>query len=285
MTVSVIVPNYNHARYLKQRIDSILNQTYRDFEIIILDDCSTDGSREIIDNYTSHFSFIRSFYNSENSGSPFIQWDSGVSRAKGDFIWIAESDDFAEPEFLEKAVAAMNGDKSPGLVYCDSKVTDERNKTEYLVSERKTFFSKSKWHHNYTSPGRKEIEDQLYLANTINNASSVLFRKSKYIEAGFAGKSMTFCGDWFIYIRILLISDIAYIAEPLNNFRLHQKSTFNSYYSSNTYFKEVLFVYSFVMRNVRLTLKKKILIALNIARIAVRRMLSILKIRKMFRIG
>jgi glycosyltransferase involved in cell wall biosynthesis len=106
--VSVIIPNYNHAEYLKQRIDSILNQTYKDFELIILDDCSTDNSREIIDDYTSHFPFITSYYNDINSGSPFTQWDSGVKKAKGEFIWIAESDDFAEADFLEKTNAILD---------------------------------------------------------------------------------------------------------------------------------------------------------------------------------
>jgi glycosyltransferase involved in cell wall biosynthesis len=107
MRVSVIVPNYNHAEYLKQRIDSILNQTYRDFELIILDDGSTDNSREIIDDYVSRFPFIISRFNEVNSGSPFIQWDSGVNKAEGELIWIAESDDFAETTFLEKTTSVM----------------------------------------------------------------------------------------------------------------------------------------------------------------------------------
>ena len=97
MKVSVIIPNYNHAKFLKQRIDTVINQTYRDFEIIIIDDCSTDNSREIIEEYASRYHFISGYFNTSNSGSPFTQWDSGVNKAKGEFIWIAESDDFAEP--------------------------------------------------------------------------------------------------------------------------------------------------------------------------------------------
>jgi glycosyltransferase involved in cell wall biosynthesis len=277
MTVSVIIPNYNHAEYLKQRIESILNQTWRDFEIIILDDCSTDGSRDIIDDYTSRFRFITSYYNSRNSGSPFIQWDAGVSKAKGEYIWIAESDDYAETDFLEKTTAVMIGNQELGIVYCDSRVYDERNKNVYLVSEKKAFFSRTKWRRNYSLTGRKEITDNLYLANTINNASSVLFRKSKYTEAGLAGLSMKFCGDWFIYLRILLISDISYIAEPLNNYRLHKNSTFNSYFAGNTYLKEVSNIYSFVLKHVRLNPKKKFLMAVYLVRIILRRLLVFMK--------
>ena len=280
MTVSVLIPNYNHAKYLKQRIESILNQTYRDYEIIILDDCSTDSSREIIDSYTSRFPFITGYYNSINSGSPFIQWDSGVNKAKGEFIWIAESDDFAEPSFLERTTAIMNGNFTIGLVYCDSKVLDEWNNAGYYVSEKKTFFSRTNWLHDYFNKGRKEIADYLYLANTINNVSGVLFRKSKYLEAGLADHSLKFCGDWFIYLRILLISDVAYIAEPLNNFRLHADSSFHSYYCSNIYLKEVIKIYSFVENQIRLAPKKKFLMALYLLRIIFRRLLHLIRMRQ-----
>jgi glycosyltransferase involved in cell wall biosynthesis len=246
--------------------------------MIILDDCSTDGSRDIIDDYTSRFPFITSYYNSINSGSPFIQWDAGVNKAKGEFIWIAESDDFAEPSFLERTTSVMNENTTLGLVYCDSKVTDESNKSEYFVSEKKTLLSRTKWLHDYLNTGRKEIADYLYLANTISNVSGVLFRKSKYSEAGFANHSLKFCGDWFIYLRILLISDVAYIAEPLNNYRLHADSTFHSYFNSNTYLKEVIKIYSFVINHIRLAPKKKFLMAVYLLRIILRRLLHLIRI-------
>ena len=99
--VSVIVPNYNHASYLKQRIDSILNQTFQDFEVIILDDCSTDNSLEVLSHYKNHNKVSHCVFNDTNSGSTFKQWDKGIQLAKGEWIWIAESDDWAEPEFLE----------------------------------------------------------------------------------------------------------------------------------------------------------------------------------------
>ena len=93
--VSVIIPNYNHAPFLKERIDSVLNQTYDNFEVIILDDKSTDNSKEVIANYRGHSKISHIVYNEENSGSTFKQWQKGFSLAKGDYIWIAESDDVA----------------------------------------------------------------------------------------------------------------------------------------------------------------------------------------------
>ena len=95
-SVSVIIPNYNHARYLRERIDSVLNQRFQDYEIILLDDNSTDESPTIIQSYASapHVTHIE--INEQNSGSPFAQWDKGISLAAGEFIWIAESDDVAD---------------------------------------------------------------------------------------------------------------------------------------------------------------------------------------------
>ena len=91
--VSVIVPNYNYARYMDERMQSILNQTYQNFEIIILDDCSTDNSRKVIEKYRGNPHVVAIVYNKENSGSTFKQWNKGFSIAKGELIWIAEADD------------------------------------------------------------------------------------------------------------------------------------------------------------------------------------------------
>ena len=98
--VSVIVPNYNHAHYLDERIQSILSQTYQNFEILLLDDKSTDHSLEVINKYKHNPKVSHIIVNEENSGSPFVQWQKGLNLAKGDLIWIAESDDICDKSFL-----------------------------------------------------------------------------------------------------------------------------------------------------------------------------------------
>src|SRR5436190_5448850 len=117
--VSVIIPNYEHGRFLRQRMDTVLGQTFDDFELIILDDCSTDNSRDVIESYRGHPRISHIVYNQENSGSPFIQWRKGIELASGRWIWIAESDDYADLRFLEKMVNAANRNDRIGLVYCD----------------------------------------------------------------------------------------------------------------------------------------------------------------------
>ena len=102
-TVSIIVPNFNHAPFLRKRVDSILGQTYQDFEIILLDDCSTDESRSILREYSDR-PHVRLAFNDANSGSGYRQWNKGVSLARGKYVWIAESDDYADGNLLQRLV-------------------------------------------------------------------------------------------------------------------------------------------------------------------------------------
>ena len=102
--VSVIVPNYNYARYLPIRLESILNQTFKDFELILLDDASTDNSIQILENYRNHPNVSQLVVNKVNTGSPFQQWMKGILLARGEYIWIAEADDIADLQFLETCI-------------------------------------------------------------------------------------------------------------------------------------------------------------------------------------
>jgi glycosyltransferase involved in cell wall biosynthesis len=118
--VSVIVPNYNHARFLSQRLDSILAQTFKDYELIVLDDASTDNSREVIERYAAKHP-MRLVFNERNSGSPFAQWQKGAALATGKYLWIAESDDFADPNLLQTLISMLDQNPNVGLAYCQSR--------------------------------------------------------------------------------------------------------------------------------------------------------------------
>ena len=107
--VSVIVPNYNHGKFLKERLDSILAQTFTDYEIILLDDRSTDGSDQLLLSYSGQPHISAVILNETNTGSPFVQWEKGIKTARGKYIWIAESDDSARKEFLQTTVAFLEG--------------------------------------------------------------------------------------------------------------------------------------------------------------------------------
>lgn len=126
--VSVIIPNYRHAPYLQERIDSVLAQTWRDFEIIILDDCSPDNSREVIERYRGNERITHIVYNEQNSGSTFVQWQKGFDLSQGEYIWIAESDDFAEPGFLAACVEQLDQDPACTLAYTESRLVDAESR-------------------------------------------------------------------------------------------------------------------------------------------------------------
>lgn len=245
--VSIVVPSYNHARFLDQRLNSILEQDYRDFDLLILDDFSTDGSREIIRRYQLDFPQITTHFNATNSGNPFRQWDMGVQMTGGEYIWIAESDDYAHPCFLSEAVPVLEENPKVGMVFARSRRIDEfgRN-TGFYGSYRPCA-------HNYITDGIGEIERHMCSANKINNVSGVLFRRSAYVQTGIGDHWMRFCGDWFLYIRMLMISDVAHIPTPLNYLRYHAGSSVHAYFRDTRYLEEVLSIYEFLEANVGLS--------------------------------
>ena len=112
--VSVVVPNYNHARYLRERLDTIFGQTFQDFELVFLDDASTDGSRGVFAPYARD-ARVRAVFNEANGGSVFRQWNRGLAMSTGKYVWIAESDDASEPEFLATMVERLERDPRPLL--------------------------------------------------------------------------------------------------------------------------------------------------------------------------
>ncbi|MDB5120196.1 MAG: glycosyl transferase family 2 [Sphingobacteriales bacterium] len=216
--VSVIIPNYNHALYLKQRIESVINQTYQNFDIIILDDYSTDNSKEIIESYRLHSKVSNVIFNESNSGSPFKQWKKGVDLARGEYIWIAESDDWCELNFLEVLIVEIQGRPNVGICFSDSNWVDTKGNIGKDLSIHKKGFFKS---------GIVEIREGLINHNTIQNVSSALMKKEivdRYINETVEYKS---CGDWRLYIDILQNSDIVFVGKKLNNFRWYHNNTSN----------------------------------------------------------
>lgn len=222
--ISVIIPNYNHAAFLKQRIESVLNQTFQDFEIIILDDSSTDNSKVIIEEYRGHPKLERIVYNDKNSGSTFLQWNKGVELATGQIIWIAESDDFAEKDFLIKMVPNFLKSENIGICFCQSyKLSDLNQVTGSWKSWTDDIdaltFSKS-----FIMEGSEFIEKYLIHKNVIPNASAVLFKKAAYLNVDGANPNVETCSDWLTWLKILTISDVSYEPQMLNYFRYHKNS-------------------------------------------------------------
>ncbi len=226
MMVSVIIPSYNHGQFLQKRIDSVLCQTYPDFELIILDDHSTDNSREIIESYSGHPRVSTIRYNDQNSGKPFQQWAKGLEHAKGEWIWIAESDDVANPQFLSKMTALVHSDPGISFAYCDAVIKNDpvaaKNDQRFSVIKNRKYQTE-KWSHPYIMEGNEEL---LILAKecTVNNVSSVLFNKEKLVGVITDAGRYRYHGDWLLYILLAKDGKIAYLPEALNIYRDHEKN-------------------------------------------------------------
>ena len=216
--VSVVVPDYNYERFMRQRLDSILNQTYQDFELIYLDDASKDAGRDVFKGYLGD-PRLRGYYNEVNSGSVFRQWNKGVSCARGELVWIAEADDYAEPDFLERMVSIFDTEPGVGLAYAQSwRVEDERKTSNLSWTD---CLSPERWRHDFVGDGREECAKYLIYRNTIPNASAVVFDRRRYLDGGGAPNDFRMVGDWMAWARILRTSRIGYVAEHLNYFRTH----------------------------------------------------------------
>lgn len=218
--VSVILPNYNHAPYLRQRIESILNQTYQDFELIILDDCSPDNSKDIIEEYRSNSHISHIIYNETNSGSTFKQWKKGIELAQGEYIWIAESDDYAELTFLEKTMDFISKYNSV-LCFALTTIVDKGNNT---VTQQPAILP------DYSMNINQFTKNYLLYSNPICNASMVIFKKDA-IAANLWNNIVNFkyCGDWLLWGSFCGEGEVTVseVKEYLNYFRTHSVNVSN----------------------------------------------------------
>ena len=224
--VSVILPNYNHAPFLNQRLDSVFNQTFQDFEVILLDDSSTDTSRDILLSYSKNSKVSHCIFNETNSGNTFKQWAKGVSLAKGDLIWIAETDDYCETDFLEKLIKPFQKEDQVVLAYCQSNRVNEHSKVTGNWITHTNDLDTSLFLTNFSMDSNEFIENFLICKNVIPNASAVVFRKSAVdIPRHFdITPEFRYCGDWMFYFKLIINKRVAFVSESLNNFRYHSSS-------------------------------------------------------------
>jgi glycosyltransferase involved in cell wall biosynthesis/SAM-dependent methyltransferase len=241
--VSVIVPNYNHERFLRRRLESIYRQTYRNIEVILLDDCSSDQSRLLLDHYAAEYPEItRTLYNDVNSGGAFRQWAKGIKEATGDLVWIAESDDFCDERFLEVLVRCFD-DEAVLLAYAKSAFVDPNEVP--LQDDLQQYLSDlpcaGKWNAPYVETAHNEVRNALGIKNTIPNASGVLFKRpiDMALLDDESWLSMVVAGDWVFYLHILRGGKIAYSTDATNFFRRYKGSAAETTYKREVFYREL----------------------------------------------
>lgn len=240
-TVSVIVPNYNYSRYLRERIDSILRQTYTDYELILLDDASTDNSVDILTEYKDNPHVSHVIINHENTGSPFRQWMKGISLSRGKYIWIAEADDSAEPDFLETCVGLAEQHTDTAICYAGSFLIDSADK---IIHQNPNHWKKCEKKRFSCFDGKLFAEYNLYWKNYIINASGAIFNRtyaSQLSQSPFL--SMKYCGDWLFWFEMSMQGRVIEVYKQLNYFRQHaHKATVSSHQEGNGVKEDIMVV-------------------------------------------
>ncbi len=242
-SVTVLVPNYRHARYLPERLDSILAQTVVPNEVLLLDDCSPDDSLPILTDYAAERPTWRVVANEQNSGSPFAQWNKGVGMATSQYVWIAESDDAADPLLLETLLQTAQAHPTAVLVYAQTLLMDEESRTLHSFQQNYDYLfgaRAARWKEPYFARGIDELREYFILHNVVPNASGALIRRDAYLAAGGANPWYRLNGDWAFYTRLLEHGDIAYVPTPLNRFRVHAQTQRQVANASGEVYEELL---------------------------------------------
>ena len=260
ISISAVIPNYNYEEFLYQRIYSILNQKIKIYELIILDDCSSDDSRKLIKNICNELQDIiniRYVFNEKNSGSAFKQWEKSFLEAKGDYVWVCEADDYCSKEFLANIIKPIIADDSVVISYSDTAFINKQG--DIIMRSIKPeidLLKTSHWDNNYVNEGIDEIKNYSFLNCTVANVSSALIKNGDYKKVFEEASKFKQAGDWLFYISIMEKGKIAFCNTALNYYRLHGNNV-TSVTKKKDHFNEILKIHKMIDEKYGLTSEQK----------------------------
>ncbi|TXH53499.1 MAG: glycosyltransferase family 2 protein [Bacteroidia bacterium] len=235
--VSVIITNYNHANWVAERIESVLNQTYKNLEIFIFDDASTDNSKEVLHRYVNHPKVKKIIFNETNSGSPFQQWRKAFQMVNGDLIWIAESDDYNHPEFLSSLIPAFeNADcvlAHSELIFVDPL----GNPISEIITKTSTWYS-----------GEEFLKQKMVLFDSLCNTGQVVFRKNALNNISEAYLDNKLSGDYRLFCEIIIQGKVFASGLPHAFFRKHEAELTTKYVGTIVYHQEHFVVLDWLIK-------------------------------------
>lgn len=259
--ISVVVPNYNYSKFLCERLCSILNQKIKLHEIIILDDKSTDNSTEIIDKYKNmikDYVNIKTVYNKENSGTPFKQWKKGFDLATGDYVWIAEADDYCNENLLKELVKPIiKGKKNIMISYADTAFINRDGEIILKTIKPEIDIQKTgHWNNSYINDGINEIKKFSFLNNTIANVSSCLIKNNDYEEYLNEACKYRQAGDWIFYVYVMSMGNISFSNKIYNYYRVHGNNV-SSTMNQKKHINEIKSIYKTINKKFNIDKKNK----------------------------
>lgn len=264
--ISVVLTSYNHKEYLEQAITHILCQTYENIELIIVDDCSTDGSQEIIKSYANNPK-VKIYLLEKNLGSYVKTTNLGASYASGMYLNFAQCDDYSDRFLLEKLYNALKHHPQCGVAYSGSYMVDENDVIigdDYHIRSarfKKKIFSS-------TLIKGEVFRTLLYESCVIPNLSAVLVRKAIYQKVGGLSTDFLVLADWDMWIRISYHTDFFYVNEKLNYFRQHSE-TIRNRISVKKQLDELIQMYLYNKRNNKVSCRENLFICYNAVTIIV----------------
>lgn len=219
--ISIIFTSFNHREYLAQALDSLLGQTFGDFELIVVDDCSTDGSQDLLREYAARDSRIRLILNERNSGSYVHSTNQGVAYARAPYLVFAQCDDYAEPTQLERLVRVMDTYPHVGVAFSASRMVDGHGTVlgeDYAVREPAF---RRRCESDVLIP-REQMRRYFLHSCVIPNLSAAMVRREFFEKQGGLSDRYFVLADWDFWLKTTLECDFYYLREPLNNFRQHR---------------------------------------------------------------
>jgi glycosyltransferase involved in cell wall biosynthesis len=210
--VSVCIPVYNGEKHLEKAIKSVLNQSFKDFELVIVDNASTDKTQEVINGFTDHR--IKRFRNEKNLGM-VGNWNRCLDHSNGEFIQFIFHDDYITENCLEKKVMAFNIDKDIGLVFSAT----------YIVNDNETIVIKRReLHSDKLFDGKKIAYQSFVRKNIYGEPSNVMFKKELSNKVGYFDERLCYAIDWDYWIKLSMLGKVYYVSEFLTYFRISDTS-------------------------------------------------------------
>lgn len=254
--ISVVIPNYNYENFLLPRIYSILNQTEKIHELIILDDCSKDNSRKLIDEIVEKIApyiKVQKVYNQENSGCAFKQWKKGFALATGDYVWIAEADDCCDKTLLKNIIKPIKQDKNIYISYADTAFINAWDKIILPTIKPEIDIRKTNhWESDFVDNGLEEIKNYTFLNCIIANVSSCIIKRDNYDDIFEKIIEYKQAGDWLFYVSVMKKGDIAFCNKPLNYYRLHGNNV-TSVTKKQKHFDEIVRIHGEIRNMIEMT--------------------------------
>ena len=212
--VSVVMPSYNHEKYIAEAISSVLNQTFTDFEFIIIDDCSKDTSQKIIETYQMKDSRVKPIFHKENMGISRT-YNDGLKQVQGKFVAFLDSDDLWLNTKLEKQLAILNTNEDL-IVWSEGEIIDQNG-----TPTGKTFTQIENGMHRKKSGN---IFEELLCTDNFVFDSSLILKKENLPQRGF-DENLKFLNDYCFVVDLASKHEFYFQEEPLAKYRVHGKNT------------------------------------------------------------